>query len=254
MDTSQYTPKIERICPQCGIQFQPLQRQTQKYCSRICRDNARKNQVECICEFCGLSFQTKSSQIERGRGKYCSIACRDAAKRNQVNCICEQCGKPFQIDPAQIKHGVGKYCSRECHSIGQRKQIDCVCLQCGIAFQVTLAVVKRGGGKYCSKTCMGLSKRGENHPFWRGGQSKYRGPNWTQQRKLAYNRDNGECKYCGKKPKIGERKFQVHHIKPFREFNGDYLSANRLTNLITLCQLCHRKAEHGKIIIQPYLF
>jgi 5-methylcytosine-specific restriction endonuclease McrA len=195
----------------------------------------------------------KASEIKHGR-KYCSLICRNEAKRNQVDCVCEQCGKSFQIDSAQVKHGVGKYCSRQCHGIGQRRQVDCICKECEKSFQVSFAVVKRGGGKYCSKTCMGLSKRGEKHYLWRGGQSKYRGPNWTQQRKLAYNRDNGECKYCGKKPKAGERKFQVHHIKPFRAFDGDYLTANQLTNLITLCQLCHRKAERGQIVIQPYLF
>jgi len=99
-----------------------------------------------------------------------------------------------------------------------------------------------------------LEYRGAKNPEWRGGKSDYRGENWTQQRKLAYNRDNGVCQHCGKKPQKGKRKFQVHHIKPFRLFDGDYEAANQLTNLITLCESCHGKAEHGKIAVQPHLF
>jgi predicted HNH restriction endonuclease len=35
----------------------------------------------------------------------------------------------------------------------------------------------------------------------------------------------------------------VHHIVPFRTFKGDWRKANELSNLITLCRNCHRKAE-----------
>jgi DEAD/DEAH box helicase domain-containing protein len=41
----------------------------------------------------------------------------------------------------------------------------------------------------------------------------------------------------------------VHHIQPFRTFgyargkNDQYLEANRLENLVTLCTSCHRRVE-----------
>jgi DEAD/DEAH box helicase domain-containing protein len=44
----------------------------------------------------------------------------------------------------------------------------------------------------------------------------------------------------------------VHHIRPFREFgyipgeNENYLLANALDNLITLCPTCHHRAESAR--------
>jgi predicted HNH restriction endonuclease len=35
----------------------------------------------------------------------------------------------------------------------------------------------------------------------------------------------------------------VHHLIPYRTFNGDYLAANRLANLISVCRPCHWKRE-----------
>ncbi|WP_431731888.1 HNH endonuclease [Bacillus timonensis] len=38
----------------------------------------------------------------------------------------------------------------------------------------------------------------------------------------------------------------MHHIIPFREFDGDWKSANKLSNLVSLCEYpCHRK-RHSK--------
>lgn len=211
------------------------------------------NKTNCTCEQCSKAFYAKPNQIRRGHGKYCSRACSYLAQQNRIDCVCKQCGIHFQEKVSGIKDGKGKYCSKSCYGISKQNQISCVCEQCGKTFQVIPAYVKRGGGKYCSQTCHGIAARGKGHPLWRGGLRRSRGSNWSVQRKLAYNRDKGECQYCGKKPLKGKRRFQVHHIKPFREFNGDYVAANQLTNLITLCHPCHGKAEHGKIPVQPYL-
>lgn len=208
--------------------------------------------VDCVCSYCGAQFQIIPSKAKRNRGKFCSKACFYAS-RAKIERTCQICSKSFEANPYTIKHGGGKYCSRSCYDIAQSNQIECVCEQCGKSFTKDPFYIKNGGGKYCSKACHGLAHRGENHHFWRGGFARYRGPNWSVQRKAAYKRDKGICQHCGKKPKIGQRQFQVHHIKPFRDFHGDYLTANQLTNLITLCPVCHKHAEYGKIAIQPYL-
>jgi DEAD/DEAH box helicase domain-containing protein len=39
-----------------------------------------------------------------------------------------------------------------------------------------------------------------------------------------------------------DRQHHVHHKLPFRQFSG-YRQANQLSNLITLCPACHRRAE-----------
>ena len=85
------------------------------------------------------------------------------------------------------------------------------------------------------------------------------GPNWQQQRRLALARDNHRCRTCGAGPGLPDSEkaarsiiLHVHHIRPFREYgyvpghNDNYLSANDLENLVTLCPGCHRQAEAGQ--------
>ena len=77
------------------------------------------------------------------------------------------------------------------------------------------------------------------------------GLNWHTQRDAARARDGYRCRRCGA-PEREERQHDVHHVTPFREFgylpgvNDFYKLANRLGNLITLCQTCHRRAERAR--------
>lgn len=182
------------------------------------------------------------------------------SKKIKFNCV--HCQKPFERLPSEVKRGAGKYCSNQCSGIARTKpkqykrrfKVNCECEYCGIIFKAKPSNIERRGVRFCSRTCSGLAQRGENSPTWRGGHGKYRGENWNEQRKLAYNRDQGICQHCERKPKQGIKKCAVHHIKPFREFGDDYVTANQLTNLITLCHPCHMRAEHGNIPVQPYLF
>lgn len=74
------------------------------------------------------------------------------------------------------------------------------------------------------------------------------GPNWAKQRDKARARDGYRCTNCGA-PEQPDRQHDVHHVRPFREFNyvpgqnNAYQEANRLDNLVTLCRRCHRAVE-----------
>ncbi len=68
------------------------------------------------------------------------------------------------------------------------------------------------------------------------------GPNWPAQRRQARARDGYVCQMCGA-PERGQA-HHVHHKIPFRRFSS-YREANRLSNLITLCPTCHRRAEQA---------
>jgi len=74
------------------------------------------------------------------------------------------------------------------------------------------------------------------------------GPNWHTQKRAVLERDGHRCRNCGA-PEPPGREHDVHHIRPFREFNyvvgmnDNYLQANDPTNLITLCRRCHLQAE-----------
>ncbi|RME43150.1 MAG: DUF1998 domain-containing protein, partial [Chloroflexi bacterium] len=53
-------------------------------------------------------------------------------------------------------------------------------------------------------------------------------------------------------PERPDRQHDIHHISPFRDFgyvpgeNERYRVANQLDNLITLCRVCHRRAENAQ--------
>ncbi len=74
------------------------------------------------------------------------------------------------------------------------------------------------------------------------------GPNWSSQRQKARERDGYRCRNCGQ-PELPAREHDVHHLRPFRTFdyrpgeNANFITANRLSNLITLCPDCHRRVE-----------
>lgn len=81
----------------------------------------------------------------------------------------------------------------------------------------------------------GLRREG----LWKNDPNDY-GPNWTRQRNLARQRDQYTCQVCGQVEK--GQAHHVHHKVPFRSFSSPE-QANRLENLITLCPVCHQKAE-----------
>ena len=74
------------------------------------------------------------------------------------------------------------------------------------------------------------------------------GLNWARQRNRARARDGFRCRNCGR-PEASGREHDVHHLRPFRTYdfrpgeNANYIAANRLSNLITLCSDCHRMVE-----------
>ena len=82
------------------------------------------------------------------------------------------------------------------------------------------------------------------------------GPNWETQRRKARRRDGFHCQMCGVSEDELGRELDVHHKRPFREFEYDptdptradrYLLANALDNLISLCPTCHRRVEPAYI-------
>jgi DEAD/DEAH box helicase domain-containing protein len=87
-----------------------------------------------------------------------------------------------------------------------------------------------------------LSEQG----VWSNAPINY-GANWQKQRLAARARDGYRCQMCGASEK--DREHDVHHMIPFRQFMREneggaaYEQANHLSNLITLCPPCHKRAE-----------
>lgn len=78
-----------------------------------------------------------------------------------------------------------------------------------------------------------------------GVRANYYGPNWQAVRAVILSRDGNRCQgsHHAKWFNMGEHRLVVHHIKPLREFGGDYSAANVPENLITLCTTCHGMAH-----------
>ncbi|MEN8242797.1 MAG: DEAD/DEAH box helicase [Chloroflexota bacterium] len=74
---------------------------------------------------------------------------------------------------------------------------------------------------------------------WNSAPNDY-GPNWEIKRNSARQRDGSTCQNCGI-PET-DRAHDVHHKIPFRAFEN-FMQANHLDNLITLCPGCHHRAE-----------
>ena len=62
-------------------------------------------------------------------------------------------------------------------------------------------------------------------------------------RRRARIRDGNACRWCSRASCL-----QVHHIRYRSEGGG-----HEVTNLITLCQVCHEKAHSNKRLYQPVL-
>jgi len=56
---------------------------------------------------------------------------------------------------------------------------------------------------------------------------------WDDIRKIVYSRDSHRCVLCGKKGRL-----HAHHIIPVRVSHD-----NSLSNLVSVCEKCHRKLE-----------
>lgn len=64
---------------------------------------------------------------------------------------------------------------------------------------------------------------------------------WLDQRYKALDRDNYECQVCGSDLDLSD---PVHHIRPYNAQSDT--AANRLENLKSLCEPCHKRIESNK--------
>lgn len=220
------------------------------------------------CPQCGKTFEYYLSWPRIYCSKKCSGLAHADEKRTKVEVVCEECGKKFSRTPFEIQKVRHVFCSRTCFSIYQSRAMKGkpapftgmkfqertkngtvlkVCKQCGNGYRIKKSRADRNS--FCSTRCeydwMSANMKGDNNPAWQGGYEAYYGPNWLQQRRNARRRDNYTCQRCGLKEADHYRQLDVHHIIPFRVFGvQNFLQANKLSNLVTLCNTCHVVVEH----------
>ena len=97
-------------------------------------------------------------------------------------------------------------------------------------------------------------KRGKLHPNWRGGstperQAFYSSYIWRKTSKDIWKRDNYTCQLCRKKKSDVKIKFHIHHIVSFIVKKLRY----EMTNLVLLCEICHRFVHSRKNLKSVFL-
>ena len=192
------------------------------------------------CEECGESFEVYPSNSDK---KFCSRDCWSANSRLEKKC--EFCLESFWTYKSEDKI----YCSDGCHRQDKKERIKIVeCQFCGADFEKSVKQIEEYPNHFCDKSCKAKSQTGPDATNWKGGDYIYDlyGPNWSENRELALERDGFSCAVCGN----NERRLEVHHIKPRRELYIENLSVfedgvNDLDNLVPLC-VDHHSMLEGK--------
>lgn len=258
-------------CGTCGIEFYkpPSLVHKTNYCSKECRIASYPPRLALTCDVCGKSFERAQCFVGMYRRHYCSRECANEGHKRLNTVQCAVCGKSMTRRDCEVRRSEQPFCSRACYGIWAskrwNKQSDIPCAQCGKALRRRQYKLISQEHQFCSRTCQHAWQSenwiGENSPHWEGGAIPGRdyGPNWKQQAHAARQRDGYKCRVCGVSQKRLHRSLDVHHVRSFRQFgyirgqNNAYKEANELTNLVSLCRLCHARVENGLTAIQPYL-
>lgn len=194
--------------------------------------------VSVSCNNCGDDFEVPPSKSDK---KFCSRECWKDNSRIYKDC--PVCGEEFWTYQSTDK----KYCSDECYRIDHEETlVEVECEFCGSKFDKPKSQIKAYPGHFCDKSCKAKSQTGPDATNWKGGDYIYDryGPNWSENRVKALERDNWSCAICDE----DIARLEVHHITPRRDMYIDNLNVfekgvNDLDNLVTLCVDHHGKLE-----------
>ena len=263
--------RVELNCDWCGDEFHKIESQVREhnFCSKECNNKwISDNKNTEICAWCGKEFRVPPKEVKENNfcchehyakwleGRYTG---EDHPNYTSKIVYCKYCGAPIKRPKWHREQTEkGNFCDHECYSKSlESGKVLTSCMNCGKDILLTSYRYLEYNNNFCSKKCSDEWHTGRNAPAWKGGRRPdFYGPNWRKQRQKVLERDNHICQLCGKKENT--RELDVHHKKPFRKFEVDdvnkdadvierfdWESANRMSNLISLCQSCHRKIEEG---------
>jgi hypothetical protein len=184
----------------------------------------------------------------------------------EVNC--DECGETFERTQYEIDAYENHFCDNSCknewlktYSQGENNPnynggpVTIECEWCGEETEKERRNIERDDKHFCNQSCNatyysrvegeGFGER-EDNPEWKGGATenpRYYGPNWSEQREKALERDSRECTECGTSEQL-----MVHHITGRSDLDttepGWWKEANQLDNLKTMCRSCHKELHH----------
>lgn len=177
--------------------------------------NNRKNTIWlCKCNICGYEKSLRSDHIKRLGSTKCKCP---------KNLQFQRFGKLVVLNKLKYKHKSGDYLW------------ECLC-DCGTIHNVTTSALIHNHTKSCG--CYALEQMsGENNHNWKGGissEDKNDRIKFDKIKNSILSRDNFTCYKCN----YYGGKLNVHHIYNFADYKNVRLSKS---NLITLCNKCHKK-------------
>jgi len=234
----------ETECNNCSSTFEILKCRIEngkgKYCSKECKDEAERHDIEVLCDWCGESMTRQKGRLQDLM--FCGNKCRAEYQKDNCRvrkeCLC--CGSEFEVVESLLKYDPRDYCSRECFSNDHTYTRECG--NCGDNVEVKESRNKKED-IFCSLDCLHENYTEENHPRWEGGRQYY-GPNWKEIRQRILERDDHQCQNCGSGDEL-----HIHHIELLSSFDG-YKEANKGNNLVTLCAGCHASVEWGDMEVK----
>ena len=226
----------------CGCEKEIPLRTDGKQC-RYWHGHGNAGKVDAICAQCGKVIRVQNWRVIRFRNVFCSRRCKDLNWVKWIIRPCVTCGNPVKFKPSRKAGRI--FCDFDCFVKRpiRHKKVQVHCAYCGKGFLVFPCKARNQDWFYCDILCRAWHITGKNNPAFRNSGHKYKyGANWKRQRRLAYIRDSYTCRRCGIRP-LTMRYLHAHHVIPFINFNGHFLTANRIDNLITLCLTCHKVIE-----------
>lgn len=99
---------------------------------------------------------------------------------------------------------------------------------------------------FCSHKCHSqfMSYDYSYHQRSKHRTPKNYGSDWPHRRNECRQRENFKCADCGISESVYGKQLSVHHVKPFISFDSTY-EANQLSNLVAICEPCHRIRHSG---------
>lgn len=209
------------------------------------------------CEECGDEVVKKPSEVKRKDHHFCSQECWIEWQRDNIEVECDMCGIKFERVRSATEDRDNIFCSKGCHDEFQDQKISVECEWCGDIVKKIPYSYNNSNHHFCSNECAGKWRTGENHPNWKnGGKDRlYYGENWHRTRRKALERDDCECRICGRGEDELGMSPDVHHIIRIREFEEPE-DANYLENLVCLCPKHHNLIEKNNFScdVQAALF
>lgn len=204
--------------------------------------NGRRTTLTCVQ--CGKSFAVPDCHAERV--KCCSPACTRAYRKRpkpdgrRVTITCANCGRPFDVPQSHAARH--KCCSWPCRNAYLTHYVELKCDYCGRTYSARPSQVKKGA-RFCSWRCRTYGTRGPGNKSWTNDPDYRGGPEWTEARRNALERDGHRCRNCA-----AHRPLIVHHIVDWHVSHD-----NSLGNLITLCISCHMSVHKGGLSLSHLL-